>query len=272
MRKVVFGLAMTGAALWVAGPVSAQSAPPTPTQTIRAPNAPPVIDTGAVNALRRMGTYLRTLNAFQIDANVTTEEVLTDGQKVTLTNDVQLLASRPNKLRVELISDRKQRLFIFDGKDFSLFAPRQKFYSTVAAPGTIADLAKMLEDKYDVDLPLVDLFRWGTDEAQFREITAAKSLGPSTIDDITTEHFAFRQNGLDWQVWIQKGAFPLPLKIVLTTTSDEARPQHVAQYKWNLAPSYNDMAFAVTPPADFKKIAMAEVASTRTQTPGEPNR
>lgn len=234
----------------------------------------PTIDTSAVNALKRMGTYLRTLNAFQIEADVTTEEVLRDGQKVQLENHVQLVASRPNRLRVEVSSDRKERLFVFDGKQFTLFAPRQKFYSTIDAPPTIVELATLLEDKYDVDLPLVDLFRWGTSDEQIRAIRAAKNIGPSTIDDITCQHYAFRQDGLDWQVWIQNGAYPLPLRIVLTTLTDEARPQHRAQYSWNLAPSFNEAAFAVQPPDDFKKIAMAEVASARntTRNPGGSQR
>jgi hypothetical protein len=231
----------------------------------------PTIDTAAIGALKRMGTYLRTLNAFRIEAEVVTEEVLEDGQKVQQENHVQLVASRPNKLRVELTSDRKERLFVYDGRNFTLFAPRQKFYSTIDAPSTIIELARILEERYDVDLPLVDLFRWGTSDEQVRAIRSAKDIGPSTIDDITCQHFAFRQEGLDWQVWIQNGAYPLPLKIVLTTLTDEARPQHVARYTWNLAPSFNDAAFAMEPPKDYKKIAMAEVAAARTN-PGGSNR
>jgi len=50
---------------------------------------------------------------------------------------------------------------------------------------------------------------------------------------------------------------------VLTTTTDEARPQHSSLYTWNLAPSYNDKAFVFDPPADAKKITFAEVAAAR---------
>lgn len=233
----------------------------------------PTIDTMAIAALKRMGMYLRTLTDFQIEAEVTTEEVLRDGQKVQLENAVQLLASRPNKLRVHLTSDRKERLFLYDGRSFMLSAPRQKFYSTIDAPPKIVELAQLLEDRYAVDLPLVDLFRWGTSDVQIQAIRAAKDIGPATIDDITCQHYAFRQDGIDWQVWIQRGAHPLPLKIVLTTLTDDARPQHVARYSWNLAPSFNEAAFVMQPPNDFKKIAMAEVAAERnTKNPGGSNR
>jgi hypothetical protein len=234
--------------------------------TVGTPNGespPPVVDQGATQALSRMGDYLRTLKAFRIQAVVSTEEVLQDGQKVEITNRVDVLAERPNRLRVELQSDRKQRVFFFDGKSFTLFAPRQKFYAVVPAPATINELAKMLEEKYGIDLPLVDLFRWGSPEASFADIKAAKDFGSSVVDGVTTDHYGFRQDGLDWQVWIQSGAHPLPKKLVLTTTTDESRPQHSATYTWNLAPSYNTAAFEFTPADDVKRIPIAEVAKLR---------
>ncbi|MGH7677825.1 MAG: DUF2092 domain-containing protein [Gemmatimonadaceae bacterium] len=262
------GLVVASATAWPSNEVLAQSTRATP--TTRPADTAPAIDTAATNALRRMGAYLRTLTAFQIEADVTTEEVLRDGEKVTFQNHVQLVASRPNKLRVELTSDQKHRLFVYDGKNFSLFAPRQKFYSTIDAPSTINDLATLLEEKYDVNLPLVDLFRFGSsDDEIMQKIKGARDIGPSTIDDITTEHYAFRQNGADWQVWIQKGQNPLPLRLIITTLTDDARPQHTAEYTWNLAPSFNDAAFSVEAPDDFKKIAMAQVAASRTQKTGD---
>jgi hypothetical protein len=218
-----------------------------------------------------MGAYLRTLKQMHVRADITTEDVLKDGQKVQLGHRVDMVAERPNRLRAELTSDRKQRVYIFDGSTFTLFAPRQNFYTTVSAPGTLAQLADKLEDKYGMELPLVDLFRWGTPEADV-QIKAAKDIGPGAINGITCQHYAFRQDGADWQVWIQNGDFPLPLKVVITTLTDDARPQYEATYTWNLAPSYNDVAFRFTAPEGAKKIALAEVeAQRRSADPGNGN-
>ncbi|HSL68767.1 MAG TPA: DUF2092 domain-containing protein, partial [Longimicrobiales bacterium] len=187
------------------------------------------------------------------------EQVLEDGQKIQFAGVIDLLAQRPGKLRVEVNSDREHRLFYFDGKSFTLWAPRLSYYATVPAPATINELATRLEDKFDIELPLVDLFRWGTSEMQRNEITAATDIGPSQVDGTTCQHYAFRQEGLDWQVWIQNGDYPLPRKIVLTTLTDEARPQLEMVYTWNLAPSFNDGAFAFEAPKDAKHIPIAEV-------------
>jgi hypothetical protein len=255
-------LAVVGAAFFVHGaPAWSQTQKPGPNDDDNEPR----IDTAAMNALTRMGNYLRTLNAFQVKANVTTEEVLENGQKIQLASRLDAVADRPNKLRVQLSSDRKQRLFFFDGKNFTLFAPRQNFYSTVAAPGTIGSLADMLEQKYSIDLPFVDLFRWGTSDAPTKDITDATDIGASEIEGVTCQHYAFRQEGLDWQVWIQNGEFPLPRKLVITTLTDSARPQHEALYTWNLAPSFDSTTFVFTAPKDAKQITMADADKIRQQ-------
>jgi hypothetical protein len=59
-----------------------------------------------------------------------------------------------------------------------------------------------------------------------------------------------------WQVWIQSGAYPLPRKLVITTMSDDARPEHTAVYTWNLAPSFNEAAFVFEPPAGAGRVLL----------------
>lgn len=217
-----------------------------------------LIDPAATDALNKMGAYLRTLKDFQVTAAVTSEDVMTDGEKLTYSHTTNILAAMPNKLRVDTQGDQKSRLMLYDGKHFTLFARRAGYYATVDAPPTIGELIDVVSDKYDIDIPLLDLFLWGGPRASENLITEATDFGPSDVGGITCEHYAFRQPGLDWQVWIQLGDHPLPKKIVLTTLTDEARPQHTSVLNWNLAPSYNDEAFVFTPPADAQKIVFAE--------------
>jgi hypothetical protein len=227
-----------------------------------------VRDTAAIAALERMGTYLRSLDVLQVHADVTTEEVLANGQKVQYASVAELLANKPNKMRVEIKNDRAPRLLLYDGTKFTMYAPQLKFYATVDAPPTIREVVDKLEDKFDINVPFVDLFRWGTPEGDTKELTGALRVGDTVLDDIACQQYAFRQDGLDWQIWIQSGEFPLPLRIVLTTTTDDARPQHTSAYKWNLTPSFNAEAFAFIPPKDAKQITMQEYGVASPTRPG----
>jgi hypothetical protein len=211
----------------------------------------------AVAALEKMGAYLRTLRAFEVESDSTSEEVLSQGLKSQSSRKATLLARRPDRLRVEVEAPGGATFYLFDGKTFTLFARDPGYYATVPAPSTIRELAEALDKKFDVQLPLVDLFLWGDPDFKPPKITAAVDIGPGNVQDTTCEQYAFRQDGLDWQVWIQLGDFPLPRKLVLTTTTDAARPQYAAVLNWNLAPSYNEETFTFDPPVSARKIVFA---------------
>jgi hypothetical protein len=224
-----------------------------------------IIDPNAMEALNKMGAYLRSLKAFQVDSDVTNDDVLDDGEIITDIRTNTLLSVRPNLLRAELKSDDKDVFLFYDGKNFTVYGKLVNYYATVPAPGTTAQLVDKVYNDYGVEIPLVDLFKWGTDESAIRRITSASDVGPGTVQGITCEHYVFRQEGLDWQIWIQLGDYPLPRKFVIRTIADDARPQYTSNLVWNLAPSYNEAAFAFDPPAGSLRIALKDINADGTK-------
>jgi hypothetical protein len=225
----------------------------------------PGIDPAAMAALNKMGAYLRTLNAFQVIATASTDRVLDDGQVIQFNSNVDIVTARPNRLRIEVNDDDGHRFLYFDGKNFTLYGQVVNFYATVPASGTIAKLADDLADKYGIELPLFDLFYWGTNEAIVSKIKEAVDIGPSAVEGITCEQYAFRQAGADWQIWIELGQFPLPRKLVIRTLTDDAKPQHSETLAWNLAPSFSDNAFTFDPPPGATRITLAQAAQVKSQ-------
>jgi hypothetical protein len=220
------------------------------------------IDPESMTALTNMGTYLRSLAAFQVDADITNDDVLDDGQIVSASRKSTILAEKPHFLRVETKSDDKDAFLFYDGKNFTVYGKLANFYATVPAPPTTAELIKKIDDNYGIQVPLVDLFLWGTDESTIKRITSAIDVGPASVEGVTCEQYAFRQEGVDWQIWIQLGDFPLPRKLVIRTLTDEARPQHTSILTWNLAPSYNDAAFTFDPPPGALRVALQDLKSS----------
>jgi hypothetical protein len=213
-------------------------------------------DADSIKALDRMSAYLRTLKTFQVRSEMSRDEVLDNDQTIAFAGIVDLLVERPSRLRAQVTSDKQQRMYFYDGKSFTLWAQRVNYYATVPAPSTLRALVDTLADKYNIEMPLADLFYWG-ERHTANELQSAVDIGPSQIGGVTCEHYAFRQEGADWQVWIQQGDYPLPRKLVITTTTDEARPQYTSVMTWNLAPSFNDAAFVFVPPKDAQRIAFA---------------
>ena len=228
------------AALMLHGPVQAQNTDDADKQQ-------------ALNALTNMGAYLRGLNQIQLTADSTTDRVLTDGQAIQFSHKIELSAQRPNHLFSRVISSQSDRELFYNGKTVTLYSKQTGYYATVPAPATIHELVDDLENRYGMELPLTDLFTWGTDKGQLAKITSAATVGDETIGGKTCTHYAYRQPGVDWQLWVAKGNQPLPCKVVITGLNDEARPQHSVTYNWS---KFGNVSYDFTPPAGSKPIAL----------------
>jgi len=206
------------------------------------------VDPASIQALKDMGAHLLTLTRFQVSTGLTGERVLADGQKLQHTARAELDVARPNRLRAHIASPRSKREIFYDGKIVTLFIPAQKYYSTVEFTDSIGALVIKLEDRYGVEIPLYDLFLWGTPAAPLDKIDSAMNAGQDFIGNDLCNHYAFRQGTFDWQLWITTGDKPLPRKLVITNRADEARPQSVSLIDWNLKPTFKDAVFKFTPP------------------------
>jgi hypothetical protein len=217
------------------------------------------VDPASIQALKDMGTYLLTLKRFEVSTEVTGETVLADGQKLQHTATADMDVLRPNKIRVLMKSARNERQLRYDGKTLSLYTPAQKYYGTLELEGTLGDVIDRLEGQYGMQIPLDDLFRFGTPAAQFDRIESAMNAGQDFVDGDLCDHYAFRSGKIDWQIWIAAGNKPLPRKIVVTNRADEARPQSVQMIDWNLKPTFKDAVFKFTPPKGGSKIEIVPV-------------
>jgi hypothetical protein len=220
----------------------------------------PAVDTpDAIAALKKMGAFLRAQNMFVVKGQLATDDVLGSGQKVQISNVVVMKVRRPDRMRVDIDGDRRNERMFFDGKTFTASGKGAGYYAQFDAPPTLAELMPVLEQKYGVDLPLADLFYWGTDRDSSALIKSATLVGTSMVNGVSCDHYAIHQADVDWEIWIEQGARPLPRKVVITTTSERMQPQHEVVLDWDLNPKLADETFAFTPTADAHRIEFDKV-------------
>lgn len=221
-----------------------------------ASSASSAVDPAAVQALKDMGTYLRSMKRYSVSTELTGERVLSDGQKLQHTAAAELDVASPNMLRARMHTSRSEREIYYDGKMATLYAPQQKNYSSVEFKEPLGGLVTKLEQRYGVEIPLYDLFTWGTPAAALDQIESAMNAGQDFVGADLCDHYALRQGNFDWQIWITVGNKPLPRKLVITNRGDEARPQSVSLIDWDLKPVLASTAFTFKPPKDAKAIDM----------------
>jgi hypothetical protein len=92
-------------------------------------------------------------------------------------------------------------------------------------------------------------------------LTSASAIGPATVRGTPCDQYAFRQDGLDWQLWIQRGDKPLPRRLVLVTTSDTERPQHSVELDWEFPSELPESTFAFVPPPKTHEIPWKRIVA-----------
>ncbi len=217
-----------------------------------------VVEDSAVDAIKEMSNYLMSAKTLGITSQGSLDVVTNDGQRIQLDGTTTYKVRRPGFV-IDYSSDIKSRRFIYDGKNFTVYSPKLGFYATVPAPGTNKEVLDEIYQKFGISLPLVDLFRWGdgTNEDRIQALRSAYEVGSATVDGVETDHFAFREADVDWEVWIQKGDQPLPRKLVIVDRTDPARPTFIARLSWQINPTFTDADFTFVPDANAKKIQLA---------------
>jgi hypothetical protein len=218
-----------------------------------------IIEDEAVEALKEMSNFLMTANTMQIVSNGSLDVVTNNGQRIQLDGTTTYKVRKPAGFVIDYASDVKSRRFIYDGKNFTVYSPKLGFYSTVAAPASNREVLKTIYDKFGIALPLEDLFRWadGSNDDRIKALKSAYNVGPATIDGVETDHYAFREENVDWEVWMDQGDRPFPRKLVIIDRDDPAKPTFIARLQWTMNPAFTDADFAFVPDANARKIQMA---------------
>jgi Predicted periplasmic protein len=236
-------------------PVADSATAATPATPAAAPAAP-LIEPEAAAALKRSSEFLQELKTFSLRVDASTDEVLDSGQKVQFGSLADISVVKPNRLRVDVIDDDKQRQFYYDGRTLTVYGKLVNYYASVKAPKTIKEMLAFAESKYGLEWPLADLL---APESLAANVKSGFYLGKGRVRGVLCDHYAFRQDDVDWQIWIQEGKTPLPRKIVITTKNEEAAPQYAAVLSWNLSPSLADSVFRFVPPKRAGKIVLREL-------------
>jgi hypothetical protein len=267
LPALAFGLSLCISTSAVGAVAQAQTEPTSPadrsgTSFPQPVNAAPVftadmVEPDAVDALKAMSTYLMSLQTIEIRSEGSLDVVTGENQRIQMDGVTNYKVRRPGFV-IDYVSDIKTRRFIYDGKNFTVYSPKLGFYATVPAPATNREVLNTLYDKFGIALPLEDLFRWADpDGVRQQALKSAYLVGTTTLDGFATNHYAFREDDVDWEVWIQQGDQPLPRKLVIVDRTDASNPTFISRLSWKVNPTFADSDFTFVPDKDAKRIQLA---------------
>ncbi len=224
------------------------------------------IDPEADKILRSMSTYLGGLPAFTAKADVDTEIIDLEGQKLQLSSSTTIAVERPGKLHVRRQGVLADAELIFDGKALTIYGKKQNAYYQVESPGTIDDVVDAVRTSIGVDAPAADLMYADPYPGLASGVTGSAYLGTAYVNGVECHHLAFREARVDWQLWVKAGDEPLPMKYIITTKWLTGAPQHSVRFRdWNTKPQIAAERFKFSAPEGAKQLETISVDET-----GEP--
>ncbi|MBF5043097.1 DUF2092 domain-containing protein [Aggregicoccus sp. 17bor-14] len=219
------------------------------------PKANAKIDADADRILKAMSGFLAAQQAFTVDYDVDNEVMDTDGQKLQFSASGTIAAQRPGKLYATRRGGFADAELFFDGQTVTLLGKNANMYYQLSGPRSIDEAIDALRTKANLDIGGADLLYAKPAEGMLTDVSSGMYLGPAVVDGVDCDHLAFRAAQVDWQLWVQRGDKPLPVKYVITSKWVTGAPQYAVRlHKWNLQPKLDAQRFAFTPPAGAKKV------------------
>lgn len=249
---------MLAAALIISAPAYAQDAPDTPdapTQPMVAKNIQPEADA----VLKRMGELLSQTQSFRFDAHVAHDVALSAGLKIKLHQERTLTVSRPGKLHAVGDGDLDQSEVWFNEGALSAFDPTRNAYSQIEGPQDIDGILDHLALERGWVLPMADLVVSDPYTSATANVQLGIYLDQRNLRGTVCDHLAFRQEGIDWQIWIDAGETPVPRKLLITFTGLAGHPQWAVELdNWDLTPEIEDGQFDFVVPEGATPVQFDE--------------
>jgi hypothetical protein len=211
----------------------------------------------ATKILKDMSDYTAAQKSISATFDSDIEIVTPDLQKIQFTSSGQIRLNRPDKLRIRRTGGYADIELVYDGKTLSLYGNNAKAYVQADASGTIDQAIDTLQAHTGATMPGTDLLLANSYDELMTNVIDAEHVGLGVVDGVECEHLAFRGTDVDWQIWIETGARPVPRKYVITSKTVTGAPQYTLRIKdWKTDAIADADVFAFKPPADATKVSL----------------
>jgi hypothetical protein len=214
-----------------------------------------LVDPRADELMRQMSDRLARAGAFALEAEEVYDDVPEQSPRQQLTNLRRVAMRRPDRLVGDAAGDALNRSFWYDGKTFSALDNEQFVWAGGAVPPTVDQALDWVFERTGTVIPLADFLYADSYARLMGDVQRGVYLGIHEAAGVPCHHLSFEQATIDWQIWIDAGAEPLPRKLVITYKTEDEVPQYaVTIRKWNLKAQLPDALFAFSPPEGAKRI------------------
>lgn len=208
----------------------------------------------------RMSTKLASAQTFSVKTHEVRHVNNSKGQPREDTFDRETVVRRPDRLYTTTTGDRQNETW-YDGVGLTLVLHKDKVFGQARMPETLDKTLDAMHERYGVSTPLSDFIYSSPAKALIADTTTGGWVGRETIDGQEADHLAFKDTGVNWELWVAATGDPVPRRLVAEFLEDKRlRKVDVTFKEWNLAPQVASDRFTPKVPADYEGIAIVQRA------------
>ncbi len=211
-------------------------------------------DAEAVEILRKMDAYTASMQQVEVTLESYTDH---DIGMVTVSNPskTKIVVDRSSSLHSVTDSAlRTSEIFFHDG-ELVIFSNEHNFYTRSDTPDELDEALIFALDEFGVETPALDLLLINSLEFLVSdEEFVIYVTGASSIRGIECHHVVVSGPHVDLQLWIEKGANPLPRRTLMTFKSEQGRPRHEMFLDWKALDNLDSSVFEFEPPVGAQEI------------------
>ena len=221
--------------------------------------------------VQQMSERLAAATTVTVTTTEVRDVVRASGQKDAVPLTGTYTVRRPDRFYAKMTGGRGLETW-YDGKQLTVAVPQEKVFAQAPMPETIDRAFDALTERYDLPLPMGDLFHSSAQKALLSDTTTGGYAGSENVGDTPCHHLAFHDLGVDWEIWLPVQGEPLPRRLKIVQKRRTGAPVADLTFTtWNLAPEISDATFVPNVPADYEGIAILQrAAAVKNRASAEP--
>ena len=222
--------------------------------------------------VQQMSARLAAATALSATTTEVRDVVRISGTKEPMSLTGVYTVRRPNRFHAKLTAAAASTSW-YNGKTLTIASHPEKVFAQAPMPETIDRTLDVLAERYDMALPMGDLFYGSAEKALLSDTTTGGYVGTENVGDTRCVHLAFQDVGVDWELWLPVQGDPLPKRFKVLQKQRTGQPVVDLTFTaWDLAPQVTDATFVPKVPAEYEGIAMLQRAAAvkHAAAPAEP--
>jgi len=220
--------------------------------------------------VQQMSGRLVAAKALTVTTSEVRDVVRASGTKQSVSQTGAYSLRRPDRFHIKVTGGQDLEAW-YNGKVLTVASHQNKVFAQAPMPDTIDRTLDALAERYDMPLPLADLFYGSPEKALLSDTTTGGYAGTENVGGTECTHLAFQDVGVDWELWLPIEGELLPKRIKVVQKRRTGQPvADVTFTAWNAQPAISDATFVPKLPAAYEGIAILQRAAAIKHTAATP--